>query len=57
MTKNIQKEFNFKYNIKTASLHELLETSDVISLHLPLDESTKNILGSKELNLIKKMPF
>ena len=47
-------EFNSKYNIKTVSLHELLKTSDVISLHLPLDSSTQNILGVKEFRQIKK---
>ncbi len=51
---NHSKEFNIKYDIKAVSLNELLESSDVISLHLPLNSSTQNILSEKELNLIKK---
>ncbi len=38
-------------------LEELLEKSDVISLHCPLTEKTKFIISSKELKRMKKTAF
>lgn len=35
------------------SLEELLSTSDVISLHVPETEQTQNMIGAKELELMK----
>ena len=35
-------------------LKTLLKESDIITLHLPLSEETKNIIGKKELELMKK---
>jgi phosphoglycerate dehydrogenase-like enzyme len=32
---------------------ELLRTSDVVSLHVPLDDSTRKLIGSRELGLMK----
>jgi len=32
---------------------ELLEAADVVTLHIPLTEQTKNIIGRNELNLMK----
>ena len=32
---------------------ELLRTSDVVSLHVPLDDSTRNLIGARELGLRK----
>ena len=32
---------------------ELLRTSDVVSLHVPLDDSTRNLIGARELGLMK----
>lgn len=34
-------------------LDELLATSDVISLHLPLNEQTRHMIGARELGLMK----
>lgn len=34
-------------------LHSLLATSDIISLHLPLTDQTRNIIGERELALMK----
>lgn len=39
--------------IKTVGLEELLISSDIISLHVPLDTSTKNMIGEKALSLMK----
>ncbi|WP_339897329.1 phosphoglycerate dehydrogenase [uncultured Gilvimarinus sp.] len=36
------------------SLDELLQTADVISLHVPETGSTKNMIGERELGLMKK---
>ena len=35
------------------SLEELLKTSDIISIHAPLNENTLNLISKDELNLIK----
>jgi len=35
------------------ALDELLATSDVVSLHLPLNEKTRNLIGARELGLMK----
>tara|TARA_B100000029_G_scaffold306778_1_gene299607 strand:+ start:8176 stop:9135 length:960 start_codon:yes stop_codon:yes gene_type:complete len=40
-----------KFN-KTSSLSDLLKTSDIISIHVPLNENTKNFIGTNELNLL-----
>jgi len=46
-------DFYDKHNIKAVSLDELLKLSDVVTLHLPLDSSTRNILNEKRLSLMK----
>jgi glyoxylate reductase/D-3-phosphoglycerate dehydrogenase len=33
---------------------ELLRTSDVVSMHVPLDDTTRNIIGARELGLMKR---
>ncbi len=33
---------------------ELLRTSDVVSLHVPLDDTTRNVIGARELGLMKR---
>ncbi len=47
------KEFYEKYNVTPAGLDQLLEESDVVTLHLPLDKSTQNILSREKLQLMK----
>jgi D-lactate dehydrogenase len=46
----LAKQLHFRY----VSLKKLLNSSDVISLHLPLLPSTKHIINSKNINQIKK---
>lgn len=41
-------------NIKFTTLNELLEKSDVISLHCPLTEATENIICSENIQKMKK---
>lgn len=40
--------------IKTATLDEVFTTADVISLHCPLTENTKEMINSKTLKLMKR---
>ena len=35
------------------NLDDLLTTADVVSLHVPLMESTRNLIGARELRLMK----
>lgn len=39
--------------VKLKSLHEVLSESDVVSIHLSLNTETENIIGKKELQLMK----
>jgi phosphoglycerate dehydrogenase-like enzyme len=39
--------------VRFVLLPELLRTSDVVSLHVPLDDSTRNLLGAAELAQMK----
>ena len=44
---------NSSSDYKSLSLEELLKTSDIISIHAPLNDKTKNLLSYKELSLLK----
>lgn len=46
-----------KYNIDYLSLENLLEMSDFVSLHVPLDNSTKKMIAEKELDMMKSTAF
>ncbi|MDR1615380.1 MAG: D-2-hydroxyacid dehydrogenase [Campylobacteraceae bacterium] len=39
---------------KSLSLNELLKTSDIITVHAPLNEQTKNLITKKELSFLKQ---
>ena len=47
------KDFYDKYRVIPVGIEDLICQSDVITLHLPLDKSTKNILDSDKLSLLK----
>ncbi len=47
------KEFYKKHDIEAVSLEKLLKSSDIVTIHVPLDNSTKGILSKDKLNLIK----
>ena len=47
-------EFYKKYDIETLPLEELLCRADIVTLHIPLDESTRNLLNADRLAMMKK---
>mgnify|MGYP000200465730 CR=1 FL=1 len=42
---------------RMSSLEPLLEEADIVSLHCPLTEKTRNLIGKKELRRMKKTSF
>lgn len=46
-------DFYKAYGIKTVTLEELLTQSDLVTLHVPLDRSTRGILDERRLALMK----
>ena len=40
--------------VKCQTLEELLQQSDFVSLHVPLTEETTNMIGKREINIMKK---
>ncbi len=51
-------EIENQYQAKKAStLDELLAEADIVSLHVPLIDSTRHLISEKELKLMKKMAF
>ncbi len=53
ISKNLEKKLNVKYLNKT----NLLKKADIITLHLHLNEKTKNFLSDKEFKYMKKNVF
>jgi D-3-phosphoglycerate dehydrogenase len=47
------RDFYESHGIETAPLEELLERSDVVTLHTPIDETTRNIISAARLALMK----
>ena len=50
----LPKEEEEKFGLSYVSFEKLLETSDIISLHVPLSESTRHMIGKEELSRMKK---
>ena len=46
-------EFYYEYRVEAVSLNELLETSDVISLHVPKNQTTEHMIDHEKISLIK----
>ena len=44
-------------NVTMVDLHELIAKSDIISIHVPLNKSTKNMIGEMELSKCKSTVF
>ena len=45
--------FNKTYGVKESSLKEVMSLCDMISIHLPLTESTLGLIGSEEIRLMQ----
>src|SRR5438128_4494700 len=43
--------------VRFVLLAELLRTSDVVSLHVPLDDTTRNLLGAREFAMMTASPI
>ncbi|MFT7625943.1 MAG: phosphoglycerate dehydrogenase-like enzyme [Myxococcota bacterium] len=46
-------DFYAAHNVTPATLKDLLRSSDVVSLHLPLDDSTRRMLDAEHLGLLR----
>ena len=46
-------EFYEKFNIEPVALDLLLTKSDIVTLHIPLNNTTRNILNASKLNMMK----
>ena len=46
-----------EHNVVPVSLDKLLRTSDVVSLHLPLNENTKNLIAESQLKKMKENAY
>lgn len=53
----ISAEIMREHHVEKVELEQLIETSDVISLHLPLNENTRNVISEKELKMMKETAF
>ncbi|MDO5017702.1 MAG: NAD(P)-dependent oxidoreductase [Lagierella massiliensis] len=51
---NRKKEEILKIEGRYLRLEELLKASDIVTVHLPFNESTKRLIGKKEFELMKK---
>jgi len=56
---DIQEDKNFakKYKIKYYDLDYVLKNADYVTLHIPLNKNTKNLISSKEFKLMKNSSF
>ena len=46
-------EFYRQHQIRAVALEELLRSSDIVSLHVPLDDSTRGMLGVGQLAMLR----
>jgi len=46
-------EFYQKHNIQAVSKEELMSRAELVTLHVPLDDSTQRMIGKEELKLMK----
>jgi phosphoglycerate dehydrogenase-like enzyme len=50
-------EFQKKFHIPYCSKEEVLKTADFLTLHVPLDDSTREMIGEDRLKLMKPASF
>jgi len=46
-------EFYSSHNIESISVEEVLSRSDIVTLHVPLDDSTRSMINEQRLSLMK----
>jgi D-3-phosphoglycerate dehydrogenase len=46
-----------KYPLRYVSLEELLGSSDIVTLHVTLSEETSNLIGARELEMMKESAY
>ena len=46
-------EFYAKHSVRTMNLDDLLTEADVVSIHLPLDDSTREMVDARRVSLMK----
>lgn len=49
-----QEQAERELGVRLVSRDELLQASDIITLHVPLDDSTRRMIGAREFGLMKK---
>lgn len=52
-----KKSVEDEIDAKRVSLNDLLQMSDIVTLHVPLNDNTKELIGKKELSLMKKQAY
>lgn len=52
-SKSKKSDFEKELNAKKVSIEKLLKASDIISIHLPLNSETKNLISKEKLDLLK----
>jgi len=53
----VPRDFLESIGAKQVDLHTLLRESDIVTIHTPLDPSTKGMIGEKELRTMKRTAF
>ncbi len=51
--RRVKQDLVEKFGVEFVSLEELIKRSDIISLHLPLNEETYHIINEEKLNMMK----
>ena len=46
-------DFYSEFEVEATGLEDLLTRSDIVSLHVPLDDSTREMLGARRMALLK----
>ena len=54
VSESINETLERELGAEKVNIHRLLEKSDYISLHVPLNKSTRHMIGEKELKMMKK---
>ncbi|MDD4859245.1 MAG: phosphoglycerate dehydrogenase, partial [Dehalococcoidales bacterium] len=49
----VSADYAKKLNVEIVSFEQVMKEADFISLHIPLNDKTKNIIGAKELAMLK----